>query len=192
MRWTGVVAIALTLAGCATRAPENPQDRFLARLSALCGKAFAGRVVSTDPADAAMAGQSMVMHVRDCAEDQVAIPFQVGNDRSRTWVIRRTTTGLQLKHDHRHADGSSDEVTMYGGDTILPGTAEAQAFPVDAESIALFTRTGRAGSNTNVWHVTVTPDRFTYALRRANRHFEVAFDLTQPVPAPPPPWGATR
>jgi hypothetical protein len=23
--------------------------------------------------------------------------------------------GLQLKHDHRHEDGTPDEVTMYGG-----------------------------------------------------------------------------
>jgi hypothetical protein len=31
---------------------------------------------------------------------------------------------------------------------------------------------------------------FAYELRRPNRHFRVEFDLTRPVPAPPPPWGA--
>ncbi|HAJ46861.1 MAG TPA: hypothetical protein DCL54_09810, partial [Alphaproteobacteria bacterium] len=40
------------------------QDAFFARLSALCGKAFAGRLVTTDPADKDMMGQIMVMHVR--------------------------------------------------------------------------------------------------------------------------------
>jgi hypothetical protein len=37
----------------------------------------------------------------------------------------------------------------------------------------------------------VHPGRmFAYELRRPNRHFRVEFDLTRPVPAPPPPWGA--
>jgi hypothetical protein len=31
---------------------------------------------------------------------------------------------------------------------------------------------------------------FAYELRRPNRHFRVEFDLSRPVPAPPPPWGA--
>ena len=107
-----------------------------------------------------MRGKPMVMHVRSCTPDRIEIPFHIdgvgpdgGWDRSRTWVITRTTTGLRLKHDHRHADGSKDELTMYGGDTADAGTAARQTFPVDAESIALFTRTGRSVSNTNIWSV---------------------------------------
>ncbi|MGM3099376.1 hypothetical protein, partial [Bacillus cereus group sp. BC327] len=84
--------------------------------------------------------------------------------RSRTWIVTRTTTGLRLKHDHRHADGSKDELTMYGGDTVDRGTATRQTFPVDAESIALFTRTGRSVSNTNIWSVETTAESFTYGL----------------------------
>jgi hypothetical protein len=136
------------------------------------------------------------MHVRGCSASRIEIPFHVGGqgsdggwDRSRTWIVTRTATGLRLKHDHRHADGSADTLTMYGGDTADQGTAAYQAFPVDAESIALFTANDRRVSTTNIWAVEVKPDRFAYELRRANRHFRVEFDLTRPVPAPPAPWG---
>lgn len=183
------VAAAMLLGGCATRPASDAQAAFFDRMEALCGKAFAGRVTTTDPADSGFVGKPLVMHVRDCSGDTIRIPFHVGDDRSRTWVISRTAGGLRLKHDHRHADGSEDAVTQYGGDTAGPGTATLQAFPVDAESIALFTATGRSVSNTNVWEVEVTDTMFAYGLRRADRHFRVAFDLTRPVAAPPPPWG---
>lgn len=175
---------------CAARPAADPQAAFFGNLTKLCGKAFAGRVVTSDPVDAEMASKPMTMHVRTCSVDAIRIPFHVGDDRSRTWVVTRTPTGLRLKHDHRHKDGTSDAVTMYGGDTTAPGTATAQAFPVDAESIAMFEREGRKVSVTNVWHIEVTPTRFAYVLRRADRHFRVEFNLTRPVPAPPPPWGS--
>ena len=57
-------------------------------------------------------------------------------------MLTRTAGGLRLKHDHRHADGKPDAVTMYGGDATDPGSPTRQAFPVDAESIAMFRREG--------------------------------------------------
>jgi len=190
MRGAGVAATAaLLLVGCAPRpVPSEPADAFLARLQSLCGKAYPGRVVTDDPADAAFAGKPLVMHVRTCGPGEVRIPFHVGDDRSRTWIVARTAGGLRLKHDHRHADGSPDAMTMYGGDSIAPGSATAQAFPADAESIALFRREKREVSVSNVWEIEATPTVFVYALRRADRHFRVAFDLTTPVAPPPPPW----
>lgn len=174
----------------ATQVPVTPQGLFFVTLGELCGRAFEGRVVSTDAIDRDMAGQRLVMHVRSCGGDVIRIPFQVGEDRSRTWVISRTGAGLRLKHDHRHADGSEDALTQYGGDTAAAGTATRQEFPVDAFSRDLFTRENRAVSNTNVWAVEVHPGRmFAYELRREGRHFRVEFDLTRPVDAPPPPWG---
>ena len=132
------------------------------------------------------------MHVRECSANELRIPFHVGSDRSRTWVVTRTASGLRLKHDHRHEDGSPDAVTMYGGDTAVAGTAARQEFPVDGESRAMFTREGRSVSNTNTWAMEVDPGRaFAYELARPQRLFRVEFDLTRPVPAPPAPWGAT-
>jgi hypothetical protein len=170
-------------------AVASPQDEFWSRLRALCGQAFEGRVVEgTAPGDAAFAGQRLVMHVRACGADEIRIPFHVGTDRSRTWVLTRTATGLRLKHDHRHEDGTPDRVTQYGGDTADAGTAARQDFPADAHTAELI-----PAARTNIWTVAVEPGAtFVYALRREaeGRRFRVEFDLTRPVGAPPAPWGS--
>ena len=140
--------------------------------------------------DEAFAGKRLVMHVRDCSSDTVRIPFHVGEDRSRTWVLTRSAAGLGLKHDHRHEDGSEDKLTQYGGASVEPGTPTRQEFPADAFSRALFEREGRAVSVTNVWAMEIAPGRsFAYELRRPGRFFRVEFDLSRPVPLPPPAWG---
>lgn len=205
-----VLLLTLALAaasGCAT-APSTPPaasaslpvsanttaDAFLANLRPLCGKAFAGRIVADTPTPTGndpFAGKPLVMHVRECNADEIRIPFHVGDDRSRTWVLTRTAAGLRLKHDHRHADGTPDATTMYGGDAARAGSAARQEFPVDAESQALFTREGRTVSNTNTWAMEVHPGRsFFYELARPGRLFRVEFDLTRPISAPPAPWGS--
>lgn len=188
---------ATMFAGCATTpVATDPQDDFFAALSARCGKAYAGRLASDQTADADMRGKAMVMHIRHCTADRIEIPFHIdglgpdgGWDRSRTWIVSRTPAGLRLKHDHRHADGRPDTVTLYGGDTADGGTATRQTFPVDAESVAMFTATGRSVSNTNIWSIETTAAGFTYGLDRQGRHFRVAFDYAKPVTPPPAPWG---
>ncbi|MFB2668226.1 hypothetical protein [Shewanella xiamenensis] len=165
------------------------QETFFNQLAAHCGKAFAGKVVSKDSADAAFRDKSLVMHVRECSDTELKIPFHVGDDHSRTWVITKTDQGLRLKHDHRHQDGTEDKVTMYGGDTASMGTSQKQSFPIDQASIDNFMQNGLTQSVTNVWHIEVTPNTFSYLLTREARHFQVDFDLTQPQPLPPVPWG---
>ena len=165
------------------------QETFFNQLAAHCGKAFAGKVVSKDSADAAFRDKALVMHVRECSDTELKIPFHVGDDHSRTWVITKTDQGLRLKHDHRHQDGTEDKVTMYGGDTASMGTSQKQSFPIDQASIDNFMQNGLTQSVTNVWHIEVTPNTFSYLLTRAARHFHVDFDLTQPQPLPPVPWG---
>jgi hypothetical protein len=169
-------------------------DAFLASIAQLCGQAFAGRIVADEPVQPDVqdpfAGKTLVMHVRECSTDVLRIPFHVGDDRSRTWVLTRTPDGLLLAHDHRHEDGSADAITLYGGDTVAPGTANRQEFPVDADSIALFEREGLAASTTNVWAMEIDPGaRFLYELARpGGRLFRVEFDLASPVEPPPAPW----
>ena len=187
------LAATLALTGCATAdVPRTPQDAFYTRLLGLCGKSFEGRVASPPvAADASFAGKRLVMHVRDCSPAQMRIPFHVGDDRSRTWVISRTGTGLTLKHDHRHEDGSADKLTQYGGDTVNPGTERRQEFPADEESRALFVTEKIPVSATNVWALEVEPGTlFAYELRRPGRFFRVDFDLARPVATPPPAWGS--
>lgn len=185
MRIAALVLPAMLL-GCAATAREKaPSDRFFDRLSALCGKAFEGRIASPPvEADAAFAGRRLTMHVRDCAGGEIRIPFHVGEDRSRTWVVTRTGAGLRLKHDHRHSDGSEDRLSRYGGDSAGEGTARRQEFPADSFSKALFDREGIPASRANVWAMESDGRAFAYELRRPGRFFRVEFDLTRPV-APP-------
>lgn len=197
LRPTGLLAPLLALAACVSPqsgGEADPQVAFMATLASHCGKAYAGRMTSADAADADMAGAALVVHFRECSPARMAIPFHVQGedgtwDRSRTWLITRTDAGLRLKHDHRHADGSADAVTMYGGDTATGGSAGAQDFPVDAESIAMFRANGLTASVTNVWRVEVDAGTYSYQLAREGRLFRVEFDLTRPVTPPPAPWG---
>ncbi len=176
----------------ATPAPhqENVQQQFFDAIARHCGEAFAGKLVSTDAADADMAGQAMVMHISTCSANEIRIPFHVGDNRSRTWVLTRAGKGLRLKHDHRHEDGSEDVITQYGGDTVVAGSSTRQEFPVDSESIALFTANKMKVSTINVWAVEINAERFAYELRREGRWFRVEFDLTRPVATPASVWGA--
>jgi hypothetical protein len=170
-----------------------PADSFMARIAEHCGKAYEGRIAVNEPEpdDDPFAGQTLVMHVRDCNEDEFRIPFHVGENRSRTWILTRTYDGIRLKHDHRHEDGSEDAVTMYGGETAHRGTAVRQEFPVDRGSVRLFEREGLTASTSNVWAMEIEPgERFVYELARpgTERLFRVEFDLTTPVAEPPPAW----
>jgi hypothetical protein len=189
---TLLALLPLVLAGCATVPQRSQADRFFASLSANCGRAFEGRIVSPPvPADAAFAGQRLVMHVRSCTPQEIRIPFHVGGDRSRTWVISRTANGLRLKHDHRHEDGTEDKVTQYGGDSIFQGTAVRQSFPADVFTRELLIRANNPAGAGNIWSLEVLPRRlFAYELRRSGRFFRVEFDLARPVAPPPAPWGS--
>jgi len=181
--------IALTF-GCAAPAlvtAPHPADRFFAALQPLCGKSFAGRVVEgTEPSDASFREQRLVMHVRQCSANEIRIPFHLGENRSRTWIVTRTSNGARLKHDHRHEDGTEDRVTQYGGDTRAISNPTSLDFFADEHTATLL-----PAAATNIWTMAVEPEKtFTYALRREaqGRRFRVEFDLTTPVPAPPPPW----
>lgn len=169
-------------------APE--QTLFWEALRSLCGQAFAGTLTENEPPSADFDGKALVMHVRECSDGEIRVPFFVGEDRSRTWVFTPADEGraMRLKHDHRHEDGTEDEVTQYGGDTAQPGTATVQAFPADP-----FTAELVPAAATNVWTVELIPgERFAYQLRRpgTDRRFRVEFDLSRSIETPPAPWGA--
>jgi hypothetical protein len=93
---------------------------------------------------------------------------------------------IQLKHDHRHADGSEDAVTQYGGKATNTGSASTQFFPSDAFTAGLL-----PAAVGNVWWISMDETSFTYNLRRLGSAslFSVKFDLTQPIETPPAPWG---
>jgi hypothetical protein len=178
---------ALVLVGCATPPVGpgwSPQAQFFDRVRSICGQSFAGRVVTSDPLDAGFAVANLRVEGVSCTANQIRLRFHVGEDHSRTWVLTRYAAGLELKHDHRHADGSPDVMTNYGGlAPVGTGSARRQAFPADAESQRLFLANDRSASVDNVWAMEINPGRmFAYELRRSGRHFRVEFDLRRPTP----------
>lgn len=180
-------ASVVVLAACTATPVDTPTEQYWKQLTALCDRAFEGTVVEAPPNDTTFANKTLVMHVRECSDSVVKIPFHVGENRSRTWVLTRTTDGIRLKHDHRHEDGHPDSVTQYGGNSRSPVLATRAEFPADS-----FTKALIPAAATNVWTVQVdSSSKFAYALRRegTDRRFRIEFDLTKPVAAPPAPWG---
>ena len=163
------------------------QEHFWATLASYSNKAFAGELLSVPADDVIFTGKELVMHVKSCQPGRIRVPFLVGDDRSRTWVFTREAGGILLKHDHRHEDGTPDEVTMYGGLTSHGGSDVMQVFPADEETVLR-----RPATIGNVWWVELVEGQyFTYNLRRihTDRLVSVRFDLTREVEAPPDPWG---
>jgi hypothetical protein len=186
----GLVLLVATLGSCSSIRPLNVQDEFISSIRPLCGKAFSGRLVTSDPQDSDLANQPMIMHVASCTENEIRIPFHVGENRSRTWIISKQDGGLRLKHRHRHEDGTEDISSQYGGDTKSDGTPNRQEFPADDFSKSLFIRTNIPNSANNIWAVEIEAGKkFSYELRRSNRHFRVEFDLQMPIAIPPSAWG---
>jgi hypothetical protein len=180
LRRIELVLLLLFVLSCRSAGSRHP---LFAALQPLCGKAFEGRLVEgTEPSDAAIGAERLVMHVLDCSATEIRIPFHVGANRSRTWVLTPAGEGLRLKHDHRHEDGAPDRVTQYGGDTRAGDDDRSADFFADAYTAALL-----PAARTNIWTMAIEPGKtFTYALRReeSGRRFRVEFDLTKPVPAP--------
>ncbi|PWF55051.1 hypothetical protein C7C56_004015 [Massilia glaciei] len=158
-------ALAMTALQATAHPPEaaRAQGAFFAQLGKLCGATYEGAsVFPRDPADS-FAGKKLVAHIAACKPEEIRIPFLVGEDRSRTWIIRNERTGLTLKHDHRHADGTPDAVTMYGGLASDGGTTLAQSFLADAHTAELI-----PAASTNVWTLSLSADAstMTYYLER--------------------------
>ena len=175
-----VLALATVCAVQIAHAQSEAQTAFFQNLKKLCGQQFEG--VTEYPQDPAhpMVGKRLVMSVATCSEREVRIPLQVGEDKSRTWVLTLSDKGLLLKHDHRHADGTPDEQTNYGGWAKAEGSANKQQFAADEETAKLI-----PDAATNVWTLEIDAEKqqFTYALERHNApRYKGVFSLKPPMP----------
>ncbi len=183
-------AIAHTLMAAEAPLVSIPtHDNFFNSIKKHCGKAYEGKVTVDNASESSFANKKLVMHVRRCTDSQLQVPFHVGEDASRTWIITKTGSGLSLKHDHRHEDGTNDKSTMYGGHTLDAGWGNMQSFPTDQYTKELFVKQGIPQSVDNTWQMYIYPDKFTYRLIRQGREFRVDFDLTKPINSPKAPWG---
>lgn len=161
--------LALLLAGPAAA------DSLFDHLQGLHGKSYPGRM--TFPADSTHEmNKPMTITVEVVSAEEIRIPLQVGEDRSRTWVLTRSPAGVLLKHDHRHPDGTPDEVTNYGGLAARPELGNLLVFPADQETSAMLPEAA-----SNAWSLRLSPDGrqlFYYLERHTKPRFEAAFDLT--------------
>ena len=193
-KYCAYVLLGLAVISNAALAKEAPlvsiptHDAFFNAIKTHCGKAFQGKV-SKDNVGNTFGDAKLVMHVRKCTDSEIQIPFHVGDDASRTWIVTKTGAGLMLKHDHRNEDGSFHSSTMYGGHTVDEGFPKVQSFPADVYSKSLFIESGIAASTDNVWQMMIYPSRFSYRLIRPAREVQVDFDLKNPIATPSAPWG---
>jgi len=166
---------------------QNNLD-FKLQIEKHCGKAYEGTITEGGKSGDGFVGERLVMQVLSCEEDRIKIPFYVGDDKSRTWILNFSDGRVQLKHDHRNRDGSDEDVTMYGGTTTNSGWAELQMFPADEETCQMIDYACQ-----NIWWMTINDTSFSYNLHRigSDRLFTVVFDLTKPMPFDEKPWGVT-
>ena len=163
----------------------KPSEIFWDTLQSHCGKAYEG-ALELPKGDENFGGKKLVMHVRACSDTEIRIPFYVGDDKSRTWILTMNEGLLTLKHDHRHEDGTADTINFYGGTASNFGKEDIQYFPADRH-----TQESIPAAATNVWWITVDEETFTYNLKRlgTDRVFRVVMDLTKPIETPDAPWG---
>ncbi len=153
---------------------------FFNNLKSLCGKSFEGKQIYMKEDRESWEDKHMVMHVTVCEDDVVHIPFHMDEDRSRTWMFFNENGELRFRHDHRHEDGTPEDMTMYGGYADQErGTATHQVFPADAYTIDI-----HPISADSEWVVELKNDMsiLSYQLHHEGELlFEAHFDLTQPL-----------
>jgi len=162
---TSLTVITLATYQALYASESNQQTKFFNSLLTLCGESFEGEMTFPKEGQDSFAGKLLVAYFETCSESEIRIPFHVGEDHSRTWIISKTEKGLQLKHDHRHEDGTPDEVNLYGGLAGANGSPSSQSFAADKH-----TQTIIPEASTNVWNLTLSEDNtaLTYHLERHN------------------------
>ena len=151
---------------------------FLYNFGQYCGQTFEGKTIFPDDPGDDFAGKKLIMKVEKCTKNEIRVPFQVGENTSRTWIISRTNNGLLLKHDHRHADGTPDELTMYGGyeNKNLSNTNMTASFAADDATAKMLPE-----AKTNVWTMSFDEQnkQFIYSLTRHDKpRYKAIFDMT--------------
>lgn len=162
-------------------------QKFWSNLQQHCGKSYEGEITKGGKEGDGFTGNRLVMQVLSCKENEIKIPFYVGENKSRTWILTKDENQLiKLKHDHRHEDGSEDRITQYGGQNPNHGFEKIQVFPADMETTQRIPY-----ASTNLWWISLDEQNFTYNLQVVgrNRVFSVSFDLSNPIKFNEKPWG---
>lgn len=164
----------------ACKSQVEVQDQFLMNYQEFCGYAYEGEATINKLASGALfEGKRLVMILESCTEKEVRIPFHVGDDRSRTWIVQEKDGVLHLSHDHRYEDGTEHEANFYGGYADERGTEHIQYFPADDRTIE-----ERPIRIINTWskEFDLEEKKYYYRLyQEGELRFEVVFDLNRPM-----------
>jgi hypothetical protein len=180
-----VFSAALALAMAASSHAQHKIDRasgeaettkaFFENLRKLCGRRLAGETQFPADPNHPLAGKKLVLSFDSCSDREIRISFLVGEDKSRTWILTVLEKGLLFKHDHRHADGTPDKITMYGGWAAQDGTSQRQRFPADPDTAKLIPE-----ATTNVWTLEILPEKqqlIYYLERNSQPRYRAVFNL---------------
>ncbi|WP_196139023.1 hypothetical protein [Aliikangiella sp. G2MR2-5] len=166
--------IITTLSLCSFQiSAKDSSTNFFQSMLKHCGNTYVGKTIYPDDPNHDFAGKRLTMTVAHCSDSEIRIPFQVGQDKSRTWILKQTENGLLFKHDHRHEDGTPDRVTMYGGYASKQSSVTA-SFPADEYTAKLI-----PAAKSNVWILSFEPEQkiFTYYLERSSQaRYKAIFD----------------
>jgi len=173
-----LAALAFIFFTAFTISDEPTHQQFFDNLKSLCGNSFSGEVVHPETPPPGFTDQ-LVAHFTVCGQEEMQIPFHVGENESRTWILTMEEDGLLFKHDHRHPDGTPEEMTNYGGWAADNGTELKQRFPADEHTISL-----RDNLRSHIWKIELSEDMSTYSYSLylyEDLYFRADFDLTQPL-----------
>ena len=151
---------------------------FFDAIRSLEGKTYYGKAIYMPDTTKAndFWGKKLSFKVNGSNKSKLELPFNVGENQTRTWVLIKTKGGIRLKHDHRHTDGSPDSITNYGGDSDQKiSNRLIQYFPADE-----FTSKLIPAANTNRWIMEFSDDKkkFYYILERNKElRFKAEFNL---------------
>jgi hypothetical protein len=188
-RSVAFITCTLVIVSC-EQPGEMPFKQFFENLAAHCGNAYPGSLTLEPEGDEMLTGtELLIVHFRECDEDQLKLPFHIEIeddatwDRSRTWIFTKHDDRLEIRHDHRKPDGTDDDLTMYGGFSSGAGSAYLQEF----QSVERSEETGEFRG----WRIIIQPgERYTYGtIRDTTWTWRVDFDLADPIENPPAPWG---
>lgn len=158
----------------------SPQIAFFNQFKKFEGKKFLGKQVFIANGMSSWAGEELEMFVRECTDTAVYVPFRVGNNTSRTWMfILENGETLRFRHDHRHADGTPENLNLYGGYATSSGTEFLQVFPADD-----FTSNMLERIKDNEWTVEFSENLnlFCYSLKKKGELvFKAEFNLSLPL-----------
>jgi len=160
-------------------AKSQESKLFLINMTVFCNQSYEGRVNFPEEDKNPFKGQQLLLFFKSCSDSSLIMPFHVGNDSSRTWMLGFENDKLMFKHDHRHSDGTPDSITNYGGYALEIGDSFNQIFPADA-----FTSDLIPAAATNEWAFKLDFETKTlnYELKRNDQlRFKAVFDLSKPM-----------